>query len=240
MALAAAGYHDADKAALAWLMTQQDSDGGFPYQAGWGSDPNSDGLVEQALLATFQNPNSWSQSGNTVVSNLLSLQGTDGGFAYPGNSSEDTFTTAPLVAALERAPLPVLGKEVTSGTSFSGASPPPLAIGQLPALQCAEVGGIAPPASATPTPTPKATATPTPVSATPTPTLVPEAAAAATATPTPSAIPPLTGGAEIQPAAVANLSPGGGGVPSWLIYFLLACSSAFLVALAAFFRSRWT
>ena len=52
--------------ALAWLHTQQDADGGFPYQAGSGTDPDSTALVLQALLATGQNPEApaWAPGGH--------------------------------------------------------------------------------------------------------------------------------------------------------------------------------
>ena len=48
--------HGRDRSALTWLHTQQDADGGFPYQAGSGTDPDSTALVLQALIATGQNP----------------------------------------------------------------------------------------------------------------------------------------------------------------------------------------
>jgi len=72
MALSAAGDHSADAAALAWLRSQQQADGGFGYQ-GAPSDPVSDALVAQALYATFQDPastnaiNGWALSGNSAA-----------------------------------------------------------------------------------------------------------------------------------------------------------------------------
>ena len=65
MALNAAGTHSRNASALAWLHTQQDGDGGFPYQAGAGTDPDSTALVLQALIATGQNPeaSAWAPGG---------------------------------------------------------------------------------------------------------------------------------------------------------------------------------
>jgi len=59
MALDAAGDHTDDASALKWLATQQDTDGGFQYQAGpysVGSDPDSTALVVQAIVATGGDP----------------------------------------------------------------------------------------------------------------------------------------------------------------------------------------
>ena len=56
MALDAAGDHGRDAGGLAWLASQQDGDGGFPYQAGAGSDPDSTALVVQAIVATGDDP----------------------------------------------------------------------------------------------------------------------------------------------------------------------------------------
>ena len=69
-------------AALAWLHTQQDTDGGFPYQAGSGTDPDSTALVLQALLATGQNPDApaWAPGGHTPLARLIASQDGGGGF----------------------------------------------------------------------------------------------------------------------------------------------------------------
>ena len=62
MALDAAGDHGRDPSGLAWLAAQQDGDGGFPYQAGAGSDPDSTALVVQAIVATGDDPR-WRRDG---------------------------------------------------------------------------------------------------------------------------------------------------------------------------------
>ena len=109
MALNAAGAHGRNASGLAWLHTQQDSDGGFPYQAGAGSDPDSTALVLQALLATGQNPDasSWSPGGHNPLADLIATQDAAGGYTFPGNSGPDAFTTAQVPPALEVAPYPV-------------------------------------------------------------------------------------------------------------------------------------
>ena len=108
MALAAAGDHSADAAALTYLHAQQLPDGGFAYQnsSPWGppvSDPDSDAIVLQALVAAGEDPesSSWLVGSSSVLTHLRSTQGTDGGFAYPG-TGESAFTTSQVPAALMR------------------------------------------------------------------------------------------------------------------------------------------
>ena len=146
MALDAAGMHSRDRSALAWLHTQQDGDGGFPYQAGFGTDPDSTALVLQALLATGQNPAApaWAPGGHTPLAHLIATQNGNGGFTFPGNPAPDPFTTAQVPPALERAPYPLSCGTVRcyqAGTTLNG-----------------------PPATPAPTPTPRATASPRPTS----------------------------------------------------------------------------
>jgi hypothetical protein len=108
MALDAAGVHSADAAGLAYLASQQLGDGGFPYQNSSAlgpplSDPDSDAIVLQALVAAGQDPVAprWSKGPNDVLTQLRVSQGSDGGFAYPG-MGEDAFTTSQVPAALMR------------------------------------------------------------------------------------------------------------------------------------------
>jgi len=132
--LAAASDHSRDSAALTWLHTQQQPDGGFPYQGPGGpSDPDSDALVIQGILASGQQPQSatWTAKGtsNTPVSNLAGMQAPSGGFAYPGNPGPDAFTTSEVPAALVLEPLPVVARYpaasslATGGQYHSLASP---------------------------------------------------------------------------------------------------------------------
>jgi hypothetical protein len=97
--------------ALAYLKTQQQASGGFQYAAGTGdSDPDSDGLVVEGLLAAGQDPTSsaWSLAGKNAVTDLLSFQYSNGGFGYsrpgsgPGAAADPLSTTQPLVALASR------------------------------------------------------------------------------------------------------------------------------------------
>jgi hypothetical protein len=110
-ALTAAGVPTSDASvtkAIAYLHTQQNSDGGFAYSAPGASDPDSDALVIQALVALNQDPigASWTIGGKTVFNDLPSRQATDGGFIYPGNPKSDAFTTSQVPAGLKQVPLP--------------------------------------------------------------------------------------------------------------------------------------
>jgi len=146
VALASASSVDGcvTKNALSFLKGLQQASGGFPFQAGSPSDPDSDGFVIEALLAVGMDPTSsaWTVSGNkNALSDLISFQGSDGSFSYPGVGADNLLaTTQPLVAlASTHVPLSPLG------TSFVAPSVPPC---QAPA------------ASPTPTPTPSSTPTP--------------------------------------------------------------------------------
>jgi hypothetical protein len=181
MALDAAGDHAADSTGLAYLHSQQLGDGGFPYQnaSAWGppvSDPDSDSIVLQALIAAGQDPEgvSWSQGSSTVLTHLRAGQGTDGGYAYPG-MAENAFTTSQVPAALVRAPY---------------AAPVHWAAGQsLPTDVCPSPSPTAAPASS-PSPTAAPAASPSPTAApAASPTATPTAAPAASPTATPTARP---------------------------------------------------
>ena len=224
MALDAAGMHARDRSALAWLRTQQDGDGGFPYQAGSGSDPNSTALVLQALLATGQNPETptWSPGGHSPLAELIATQGSSGGFTFPGNPAPDAFTTAQVPPALERAASPL-----TCGSA-----------------RCYQIGstlnGTAPPPTPTPVPTPRPK---------PTPTLVPSGTGGASATPAPTgavlgvtATPtsqPASTGPPTSPAAgptptgapALAVSPAAGaGFPTAAVYVIAALAAAIVAA----------
>jgi hypothetical protein len=232
MALDAAGVHSRDRSALAWLHTQQDADGGFPYQAGSGSDPDSTALVLQALIAAGQNPEApaWAPGGHAPLAELIATQDGNGGFTFPGNTAPDPFTTAQVPPALERAAYPLTcgtARCFLPGSTLNGPSPTP---------------------TPTPTPTPKPTATlrprpsatpgqstgdgspasPTPagsvlgVTATPTPAQVPStgpATAPGSSTPSPSPSP-----------AIATTPSAASGSPTALIYLIAALAAALIVA----------
>ena len=195
MALDAAGVHSTDTAGLAYLQTQQLADGGFPYQnsSTYGppaSDPDSDSIVLQALIAAGQDPESasWSQGGNDAVTNLRAAQGSDGGFAYPG-SGEDAFTTSQVPAALMRVPY--------------GAAVHPKAGNALPTTACPSPSP-SPTASSTaiPTNSPNPTASPT---VSPTPASTPTRAPTPRPTVRPTVRPTIR--STVEPVAVPTLAP---------------------------------
>jgi len=225
MALDAAGVHSRDRSALTWLHTQQDGDGGFPYQAGSGTDPDSTALVLQSLIAAGQNPDApaWAPGGHTPLAELIATQDGDGGFTFPGNPAPDPFTTAEVPPALVRAAFPL-----TCGTA-----------------RCYEPGTTlnGPPPTPTPAPTPRPTAKPGPSSngggavtpapngavlgVTATPSPAPTTAGEATATPA-----PVSPSASSAPA-LATAPAGASRLPTIAIYLLAAIAACVIAAGAA-------
>lgn len=129
--LIAAGVPAADVSmtkAITYLHTQQNTDGGFTYSAPGSSDPDSDALVIQAIVALGQNPTAvtWTVGGKTVMDDLLSRQASNGGFTFPGNPGPDAFTTSQVPAGLKQVPLPGTTTWVT-GTKVPGVTCPPAA-----------------------------------------------------------------------------------------------------------------
>lgn len=224
MALAAAGDHAADAAALAWLRTQQQSDGGFPYQ-GSPTDTVSTALVIQALLAGFQDPastrpdNGWSASGGTPYAALAGQQQTDGRFT----GYSDLGTTVQVLAALERLPFPVW----TPGSLTA-----------FPAAAC-PTPAPTPTATPTPAPTPTAALPPAPplaeapvgpgampaFEASPSPSPATSASPSATPSPIPSASPSVS----LTPVAPVPSGNPSRGLPPLLVYVVAAAAALLLV-----------
>ncbi len=97
-ALAAAGVVTSSttvQQALAYLHTQQNSDGGFPWAKPslWGtdSDSSSTSWVIQALIAAGEDQTgpAWTISGNTPVTFLLGMQNASGAFGYQTSWADD-------------------------------------------------------------------------------------------------------------------------------------------------------
>jgi hypothetical protein len=234
MALDAAGDHAADASTLAYLHTQQLPDGGFPYQksSAFGppaSDADSDALVLQALIGAGQDPesSSWLQGSNSVLTHLRSIQGSDGGFAYPG-TAPSAFTTSQVPAALMGIPYAV-AVHPSAGRGLPGtACPAPTA---SPTATVSPT--VRPTATSTQKSTAKPTAKPTVQSATPTielspsPTATPEPTASPTSTPSES--PSASDASQVQAAtstpsggAPASNSGSGSSSPGPLVYFVVA------------------
>jgi len=215
MALDATATHRRDATGLAWLHTQQDADGGFPYQAGAGTDPDSTALVLQALIGANQNPDApgWAPGGHTALGELIATQDQDGGFTFPGNPAPDPFTTAEVPLALDRAAYPLEcgpARCFAPGTTLSGPSPTPVPR-STPTPRPSSAGRPAAGPSTSPTgAVAAATESPTPAPATP--------------VATPSATPGgSTGTATTTPAAPA-------GFPVAAIYVVAALGAALVAA----------
>jgi hypothetical protein len=117
MALAAVHDHSADAAAFAFLHTQQDpASGGFTFTTlgpfgSTASDPDSDALVIQGLVAAGQDPGSatWTNGSGNVLTDILTFQDpATGGFDFIRGTSPDPFTTSQVPAGLLEAPFPIL------------------------------------------------------------------------------------------------------------------------------------
>jgi Squalene-hopene cyclase C-terminal domain len=144
VALSASGALDACTAskAIAYLHAAQQPDGGFPSQVSYPtSDPDSDGIVIEGLLAAGQDPtgSAWTKPGNqNPLTNLLSFQGLDGSFSFPGVGPDNLLATTQPLVALASQHLPL----TPEGTSFA-----------------APIVGTCQPTAASPSATPRATTT---------------------------------------------------------------------------------
>jgi hypothetical protein len=122
-ALGEAGVTSASTAAEGYLHSLQDSDGGFPFNSGAGSDPSSDSIVIQALLAIGQDPtaSAWATSAHdSPLTNLETFADPhgSGGYVFPGNTTPDAFTTSDIPEALALKPY------AAATTVVAGSSPP--------------------------------------------------------------------------------------------------------------------
>ncbi|NMC89056.1 MAG: ABC transporter substrate-binding protein [Methanomicrobiales archaeon] len=99
--IALASVGEDTSASAAWLASQQNADGGFPWTLGAESDPDDTGAVLEALAAAGISRDA------TVVQNaftyLKGMQQEDGGFHYGGtsatNSASDSWVIQGIVAA---------------------------------------------------------------------------------------------------------------------------------------------
>lgn len=100
----------ARQAALHFIRTQQNLDGGFGYSALEHSNSASTAVVLAALQSASRNPNSFRRNKRTAYNYLAAVQKDSGVFAYSTsvNSSYDVLNTAYAVIALFHKSLPVL------------------------------------------------------------------------------------------------------------------------------------
>jgi hypothetical protein len=122
-ALGQAGVTTATPAATTFLHSAQQADAGFSFGSTGGSDPDSDAIVIQALVAMGQDPTaaSWSKGAANPLSNLESFADPhgSGGYIFPGNTTPDAFTTSAIPQAL------VLKPYAAATSIAAGTSPPP-------------------------------------------------------------------------------------------------------------------
>ena len=124
-ALVAAGVSPTDPvvtSALAYLHTQQNADGGFPYAKpspyGSDTDANSTAYVVQGLVAAGEEPEgpAWMAGGKSPLAALLALQQPSGGLlwqaAVPG---ENALATYQAIVALMLKPFPLARTTVGAG-----------------------------------------------------------------------------------------------------------------------------
>lgn len=143
--------------ALTFLRTQQDPASGgllystyppFPSSA---SDPLSDAVGIQALVAVGQNPAgpAWTNSKGNPASDLLTFQDSQsGGLSFDHASAADVLSTSQAPAGLDRAPLPDGNAHFAAGTcaASTSASPSPSPSVRAPTLPHAGAPTPGPPA----------------------------------------------------------------------------------------------
>jgi hypothetical protein len=117
MALAGVYDHSADWAAFVFLHTQQDpASGGFAFTTlgpfgSPSSDPDSDALVIQGLVAARQDPGSarWTNAAGNAPTDIVTFQDpATGGFEFLHGVAPDAFTTTFVPAGLLERPFPIL------------------------------------------------------------------------------------------------------------------------------------
>lgn len=123
-AVDAAGTTAADAAARTYLHAAQRPDAGFGFDAASSSDPNSDAIVIQALVALGEDPtgSAWTKGGATPMSNLESFADPkgSGGYITPGATAPDAFTTSGIPQALALHPYGA-ATTIVAGSSPSAA-----------------------------------------------------------------------------------------------------------------------
>lgn len=115
-ALAAGGVPEDDpvvRDAISFLKAQQQANGGFNYGGSSATNSASDSWVIQALVATGEDPLTWTTAtGNTPVSHLLSFQTDVGYFTWTSVLADAPCRmTATAIPALTGRPFPIIPDE---------------------------------------------------------------------------------------------------------------------------------
>jgi energy-coupling factor transport system substrate-specific component len=128
-ALAAAGGSSAAvrRRAVAFIVGQQDRDGGFPSQAGTGSNAQSTAWAVQGLISAGVDPNRVHRAGSrSPLAYLHSLTGSDGHVDYSrGVSQTPVWVTAQAMMALAGKALP-LAAQAAQAAQAAPAAPRPV------------------------------------------------------------------------------------------------------------------
>jgi energy-coupling factor transport system substrate-specific component len=94
--------------AIRFLRSQQDGDGGFPSQAGAGSNAQSTAFGVQGLLAAGVDPSSLRRRGSSPLDDLRGLIAGDGHVRYSSTADQTPiWVTAEALLALDAKPLPL-------------------------------------------------------------------------------------------------------------------------------------
>jgi hypothetical protein len=130
MALASVGP-DAAIDPLTYLAGVQEADGGWGYQAGGGSDPNSTGLVIQALVARGESLDAWGDPGTRPMDSLLSWvvpcgQPDEGAFSSAfSDGAGDVFASFDAIPGAAGATLPLGTVTLVEGSPEPCVDPEP-------------------------------------------------------------------------------------------------------------------
>ncbi len=113
---------------LAYLKSQQNADGGFPYsktsQFGSDSDANSTASVIQALVAVGEDPTALKQGGNDPVMALMGFQNPSGALRYQKALPDDNdLATAQAIPAFYRKAFPLKTVSLPAVTAAPANTP---------------------------------------------------------------------------------------------------------------------
>lgn len=136
---------------LTFLHAIQASDAGFG-DFGGSADPDSDGLVLQALAALGQDASSaaWTKGSATPYTSLASFQlscasSTPGAFFFPGSTAANLLATLQAIPGAAAAPFPLTAATLaaTAPTSCTATTPTPTTAATTPAATATTPAAVA-------------------------------------------------------------------------------------------------